>query len=89
MGRHRPGGMRQAVAPFTGAWIEIDHRYHSYLVTKSLPSRERGLKYSFDIDFIRNSQVAPFTGAWIEIYLSTIMQRYKDVAPFTGAWIEI
>ena len=34
------------VAPFTGAWIEI-RRYSTYALSlfRSLPSRERGLKY--------------------------------------------
>ena len=33
------------VAPFTGAWIEIDFHLKDIGRKKSLPSRERGLKY--------------------------------------------
>ena len=33
------------VAPFAGAWIEIQHFLKFAWYTKSLPSRERGLKY--------------------------------------------
>ena len=33
----------------------------------SLPSRERGLKYSFCLGMEYSSIVAPFAGAWIEI----------------------
>ena len=33
-----------AVAPFTGAWIEISLGYGTVLLLGSLPSRERGLK---------------------------------------------
>ena len=34
-----------AVAPLAGAWIEIKRFPSSVTVDKSLPSRERGLKY--------------------------------------------
>ena len=35
------------VAPFAGAWIEIqDNSYNMCRVVQSLPSRERGLKYT-------------------------------------------
>ena len=34
------------VAPFTGAWIEIRAGRNFYEIDPSLPSRERGLKYS-------------------------------------------
>ena len=35
-----------AVAPFAGAWIEIKRGMLEYGETMSLPSRERGLKWS-------------------------------------------
>ena len=56
------------VAPFTGAWIEIDALRISEIVgKKSHPSRVRGLK-CFDSLSPENAMfVAPFTGAWIEI----------------------
>ena len=58
-----------AVAPFTGAWIEIsDTPRQSAISDASLPSRERGLKY-VELEALPHvKHVAPFTGAWIEIY---------------------
>ena len=57
-----------AVAPFTGAWIEISKRALKQLTeARSHPSRVRGLKF-FRVEFLnRQVVVAPFTGAWIEI----------------------
>ena len=57
-----------AVAPFAGAWIEIQNGTGiSDHPVASLPSRERGLKYR--IHRARRPQylVAPFAGAWIEM----------------------
>ncbi len=56
---------------------------------QSLPSWERGLKYSWESGREPVNLVAPFVGAWIEIF-----QDYKEaytgsVAPFVGAWIEM
>ena len=77
------------VAPFTGAWIEIQFVPAHGTGAASLPSRERGLKFERIRRGLDRIQVAPFTGAWIEI-----LGRVRDaldvfVAPFTGAWIEI
>ena len=36
---------KRAVAPFAGAWIEIIQYYTNCIMVRSLPSRERGLKY--------------------------------------------
>ena len=55
------------VAPYTGAWIEICHIHRHFLHNKSLPTRERGLKFTVLQRFCRNFNVAPYTGAWIEI----------------------
>ena len=56
-----------AVAPFTGAWIEIIVGRDGSSYVWSLPSRERGLKCIYDSVGERDADVAPFTGAWIEI----------------------
>ena len=56
---------------------------------KSLPSRERGLKYSLSQWTKEEQKVAPFAGAWIEISTSSAFFRSGLVAPFAGAWIEI
>ena len=55
----------------------------------SLPSRERGLKFSTVRAFFRTTLVAPFAGAWIEIYVLATCNNCCLVAPFAGAWIEI
>ena len=55
----------------------------------SLPTRERGLKYSIEGGFGKGENVAPYTGAWIEILSHSIILPIELVAPYTGAWIEI
>ena len=58
----------EGVAPFTGAWIEIQQAPHgSAMPLWSHPSRVRGLKYPGGDAFALGRRVAPFTGAWIEI----------------------
>ena len=51
------------VAPFTGAWIEIQCWSTERKKTRSLPSRERGLKYIPVALRGLGYDVAPFTGA--------------------------
>ena len=60
--------IKNHVAPFTGAWIEIfatDRQLQPS--TESHPSRVRGLKCWKAHSHPALSGVAPFTGAWIEI----------------------
>ena len=57
------------VAPFAGAWIEIAWTYEDFGTLTSLPSRERGLKWSNPVQNTERIIVAPFAGAWIEIRL--------------------
>ena len=78
------------VAPFAGAWIEIQVT-ESPLSEEcgSLPSRERGLKFYIVGLRVLGSPVAPFAGAWIEITVRNGETYYDMVAPFAGAWIEI
>ena len=38
----------QCVAPFAGAWIEIFAISYAFFTVSSLPSRERGLKWTGD-----------------------------------------
>ena len=60
------------VAPFTGAWIEIRLTLRPATLTpRSLPSRERGLKFRIGAAGTVPPGVAPFTGAWIEIGYDT------------------
>ena len=64
-------GMEQTgqrfVAPFAGAWIEIIASAQLSVLSLSLPSRERGLKWQFHAAIFSKVPVAPFAGAWIEI----------------------
>ena len=58
--------------------------------SRSLPSRERGLKLQHPELEPDRQRVAPFTGAWIEMVTAGVMRCcVSPVAPFTGAWIEI
>ena len=60
----------------------------SHVNRLSLPSRERGLKSSADIEAV-HKRVAPIAGAWIEISSVTPLPARTIVAPIAGAWIEI
>ena len=66
------------VAPFAGAWIEMLMCSIDEITSlKSLPSRERGLKFKYSICVFESVRVAPFAGAWIEIrflLLVTLLQ---------------
>ena len=55
------------VAPYTGAWIEIREIRAVPYRHRSLPTRERGLKFGGQSAVDAASGVAPYTGAWIEI----------------------
>ena len=59
------------------------------MLLKSLPSRERGLKFVTTLIMITRTIVAPFAGAWIEIENPRRLLANMNVAPFAGAWIEI
>ena len=58
-------------------------------LSKSLPSRERGLKYRDDGQRKWEGWVAPLAGAWIEIASQRGRMPACRVAPLAGAWIEI
>ena len=56
------------VAPYTGAWIEIEHlTQNQHTLILSHPTRVRGLKYKKKPTEEQFHLVAPYTGAWIEI----------------------
>ena len=78
------------VAPNAGAWIEILALPSPILQpSKSLPTRERGLKFNILRDSGNDLKVAPNAGAWIEI-INIVMRTMRiTVAPNAGAWIEI
>ena len=77
------------VAPFAGAWIEIQNSFPCLTKWKSLPSRERGLKFNSNCKYDNSHYVAPFAGAWIEILMMSAGNPAGIVAPHAGAWIEI
>ena len=54
------------VAPHAGAWIETISGLTVILLTKSLPTRERGLKHTINDQRVGVFVVAPHAGAWIE-----------------------
>ena len=80
---------RSPVAPLAGAWIEINVFSPDATSSKSLPSRERGLKYCDKCEGCTWRGVAPLAGAWIEIRLTMWARSALMVAPLAGAWIEI
>ena len=55
------------VAPLAGAWVEIIEPMGTKVAKKSLPSRERGLKFRIHHSKHLLSLVAPLAGAWVEI----------------------
>ncbi len=57
----------RCVAPYAGAWIEIFAEINELMNLESLPTRERGLKWSLTLASSMTWSVAPYAGAWIEI----------------------
>ena len=77
------------VAPFAGAWIEIAFSLTSATHYKSLPSRERGLKYP-SIYISKNYFLSlPSRERGLKYNMEFDLRKIWDVAPFAGAWIEI
>ena len=56
-------------------------------VVVSLPSRERGLKFTNLAKPTDAVAVAPLAGAWIEIDCLEHVSAVSFVAPIAGAWI--
>ena len=66
-----------AVAPLAGAWVEIITTGATIVVSSgSLPSRERGLKFTTSSDVTAVSIVAPLAGAWVE--MASASERSKS-----------
>ena len=55
----------------------------------SLPSRECGLKSSWNARPLTKSSVTPFAGVWIEICSAVDNVSQSFVTPFAGVWIEM
>ena len=56
---------------------------------KSLPVRERGLKFNQLKKVPEAVAVAPCAGAWVEITESVAPSALLPVAPCAGAWVEM
>ena len=61
-------GSNDQVAPLAGAWIEMTENGSQGKTQRSLPSRERGLKFIVVHSHVCVIRVAPLAGAWIEIF---------------------
>ena len=82
--------MPTMVAPYMGAWIEMEKLGMEYLYSVwSLPTWERGLKCLLCNRDQASCQVAPYMGAWIEIVIALYTMPLYEVAPYMGAWIEM
>ena len=89
MSHRRSRTQAKTVAPFTGAWIEIGRWYEIPKRARSLPSRGRGLKYSFKPLYFILCRSLPSRGRGLKFTYSRDRTPLGAVAPFTGAWIEI
>ena len=78
------------VAPFAGAWIEMDcARKARSEALKSLPSRERGLKYVDFPEVYAHTESLPSRERGLKYNLIYALYDDVAVAPFAGAWIEM
>ena len=53
-----------------GAWIEIYDYLATFSLSSSLPTWERGLKWTAIVNIPSTIIVAPYMGAWIEMCLT-------------------
>ena len=60
-----------AVAPFTGAWIEIKSAFQCSQLLGVAPFTGAWIEMELRQPVLAHARVAPFTGAWIEICLQT------------------
>ena len=77
------------VAPLVGAWIEITLLIIRYGLRMSLPSWERGLKYSIHDQDLFQSASLPSWERGLKLRTGTENTLNAIVAPLVGAWIEI
>ncbi len=77
------------VAPFAGAWIEIQIWKKEFGMMFVAPFAGAWIEISTSGVSSGASSVAPFAGAWIEIQILDGVTSSLEVAPFAGAWIEI
>ena len=78
------------VAPLAGAWIEIPRKFlEQRRLIRSLPSRERGLKFAKLLRCILIGGSLPSRERGLKLCALKVMTDDVDVAPLAGAWIEI
>ena len=77
------------VAPFAGAWIEMQSLRHIRALKRSLPSRERGLKCSGGGTAWMAGTSLPSRERGLKFLPLRGSADSPEVAPFAGAWIEI
>ena len=72
---------RRNVAPFAGAWIEIEKRckWRSHNIVA--PFAGAWIEMTFAFTDLRLELVAPFAGAWIEIFRKKSNPRYAPSLP--------
>ena len=78
-----------SVAPFVGAWIEIGCCQGQTERKSSLPSWERGLKYSYSWKYDGTTRSLPSWERGLKYIGSDLSTGSAFVAPFVGAWIEM
>ena len=78
-----------AVAPYAGAWIEIDYGVTKFTETESHPTRVRGLKSQQDLSSWLSLQSHPTRVRGLKCQAWDFQQYQGSVAPYAGAWIEI
>ena len=59
------------------------------IITQSLPSRGRGLKFAFSVALTGDILSLPSRGRGLKSKFMEMNDKEKAVAPFAGAWIEI
>ena len=75
-----PLGQR-GVAPFTGAWIEIDSGRDKSAVEQVAPFTGAWIEINGNWGLLVRFRVAPFTGAWIEISLCACAVLFESSLP--------
>ena len=70
-------------------WIEITEYGGGYRGTKSLPTRECGLKYDAKILFNQLKESLPTRECGLKFLIDERTRKFYQVTPYAGVWIEI
>ena len=85
------------VAPFAGAWIEMPKCKNTIRELKSLPSRERGLKYVTPFVYVRYSKSLPSRERGLKLYrhrkkhgkIESLPSRERGLKSFAPALLQM